>query len=93
MKNEQDYQAGWTAQTTNPTTGKKCSGGAARNLKIAQVGGVNAVAVNAVVQAVQSIQPIVDVQQAQIQQQKTQIEILTKSLTQAINALTKDGKK
>lgn len=90
MKNKQDYQTGWTTQTTNPTTGKKCSGGAARNLRIAQAGGANSVQVVAAVQAVQSVQPIVDAQQAQIQQQQAQIGALTQSLTQAINALTKN---
>lgn len=93
MKNGQDYQAGWTTQTTNPATGKRCSGGAARNLKIAQAGGANAVQVIAAVDAVRSIQPIVDVQQAQIQQQQTQIEVLTQALNQAINTFTKKGKK
>lgn len=93
MKNKQDYQSGWTTQTTNPATGKKCSGGAARNLRVAQAGGANAVQVIAAVNAVQSIQPIVDAQQTQIQQQQTQIGVLTQALDQAINALTKDGKK
>jgi len=91
MKNEQDYKAGWTKQTTNPATGKKCSGGAARNLKIAQFGGVNTIQVAAAVQTVQTIQPIVDAQQVQIQQQQAQIGALTQSLTQAINALTKNN--
>lgn len=93
MKNENDYQAGWTQQTTNPATGKKCSGGAARNLKIARVGGANSLQVATVTQTLQSIQPIVDAQQAQIQQQQTQIEVLTKTLQKVIKTIEKNGKK
>jgi len=40
MRNPDDHEAGWTKKTKNPKTGKYCSGGAARNLKIAQAGGV-----------------------------------------------------
>lgn len=93
MKNENDYQAGWTKQIINPATGKKCSGGAARNLKIAQAGGANAMQVASVMETLQSIQPIVDAQQAQILQQQTQITMLTDTLTKAIKAITKNDKK
>ncbi|MBS0861926.1 hypothetical protein [Providencia rettgeri] len=91
MKNEQDYNAGWTTQTTNPATGKKCSGGAARNLRMAQAGGANAVQVLAAVQAVQAIQPIINEQQVQIEQQQIQITTLTQALSKAINVITKNG--
>lgn len=93
MKNEDDYKSGWTTQTKNPSTGKKCSGGAARNLRTAQAGGASAVQARAAVVAIQSIQPVIEAQQAQIQQQQAQIDALTQSLTQAISALTKSGKK
>ncbi|BEB60651.1 hypothetical protein FJQ53_26720 [Escherichia coli] len=93
MKNEDDYKSGWTTQTTNPATGKKCSGGAARNLRIYQAGGANSVRVKAAIEGVQSIQPIIDVQQSQIEQQQVQIAMLTQSLSQAINELTKSRNK
>ena len=87
MKNQQDYQAGWTTKITNPVTGKECSGGAARNLRTAKAGGNSAVQALAAMQAVQSIQPIIEAQQVQIQQQQDQIGTLTQSLVLAINTI------
>ncbi|WP_248464817.1 hypothetical protein [Pectobacterium versatile] len=92
MKNKDDYDAGWTTQTVNPATKKKCSGGAARNLKLGQLGGANAIQVIAAVKAVQSLQPIIEAQQAQIQQQQVQIKEQTKALTRAIDVITKASK-
>ncbi|WP_272438614.1 hypothetical protein [Escherichia coli] len=56
---------------------------------IRQAGGANSVRVKAAIEGVQSIQPIIDMQQSQIEQQQTQIAMLTQSLSQAINELTK----
>ncbi|MEB5836238.1 hypothetical protein MXF26_08185 [Pantoea dispersa] len=92
MKNKDDYDAGWTTPAVNPATKKTCSGGAARNMKLAQLGGANAIQVVAAVKAVQSLQPIIEAQQAQIQQQQSQIERQTKALTQAIDVITKASK-
>lgn len=93
MKNENDYNSGWTTPTINPATGKKCAGGAARNLRIAQSGGANAVQVLAALTAVDSIQPIIQQQQEQIQQQGVQIKTLSEAVGQAIKALETHGKK
>ncbi|KAB1411023.1 hypothetical protein F8B48_23985, partial [Salmonella enterica subsp. enterica serovar Schwarzengrund] len=59
-------------------------------LRIYQAGGANSVRVTAAIEGVQSIQPIIDMQQSQIEQQQTQIAMLTQSLSQAINELTKN---
>jgi len=87
MKNKQDYLSGWTTPTVNPATGRRCSGGAARNLKIAQLGGANAIQVTTVMKTMESLQPIINTQQNQINQQQSQINVLTKSLTTLMESL------
>lgn len=93
MKNQDDYKSGWTQKTINPKTGKECSGGAARNLRLAQAGGANSIQVMATVKAMQSVQPIVEQQQTQIKHQQKQIDSLTKTLEKAINFVNKDRSK
>ena len=67
MKNPDDYQTGWTTSIVNPKTGKRCSGGAARNLRTGQVGGESAIYNSGAVAAMQYVQPVVDRLEAQLQ--------------------------
>ncbi|MBV6303445.1 hypothetical protein KVP10_01035 [Candidimonas humi] len=66
MQNPDDYKAGWTTQALNPKTGELRSGGAARNMKTAQRGGVAAPENDATMQAFLYIQPLVDSLQARL---------------------------
>ena len=66
MKGHDDYQEGWTTTAYNPKTGKMCSGGAARNMRIAQQGGVTALEDKAKMEAFQYIQPLVESLQKQL---------------------------
>ena len=43
MKKTPDYEAGWTTPTVNPETLKRCSGGAARNLRLKAASGASGV--------------------------------------------------
>lgn len=60
MKNPNDFNEGWTTKITNPQTGKGCSGGAARNLRIAQQGGAAAVQAAGAMAAIQCVQPVIE---------------------------------
>lgn len=68
MINPNDYYVGWTTTTINPKTGKTCSGGAARNLRTAQVGGAAAIYNAGAIQAMQQIQPVIDRYEAQLKE-------------------------
>jgi|GEM_PF-1788284 len=67
MKNKNDYDNGWTKPVVNPATGKTCSGGAARNLRTAQVGGAQAIFNMGGITIMQHIEPVVSSLQKQLQ--------------------------
>ncbi|ELQ8317903.1 hypothetical protein R2571_006810 [Pseudomonas aeruginosa] len=66
MKNPEDYQSGWTQPIFNPRTGLQCSGGAARNIRLAQVGGAEALFNAGGVNALNQVTPLVQQLQAQL---------------------------
>ncbi|QOV66524.1 hypothetical protein [Kosakonia pseudosacchari] len=67
MINESDYKAGWTTPIIHPVTGNMCFGGAARNVRLSQQGGVDAVANASALSAFAMMQPVVDAFQQQLQ--------------------------
>jgi len=79
MINHNDYYAGWTTTIINPKTGKSCYGGAARNLRTAQVGGAAAIYNAGAIQAMQQIQPVVDRYEAQLKEYSKLLIRLTPS--------------
>lgn len=66
MKNPEDYQSGWTQTIINPKTGLPCSGGAARNIRLAQTGGAEALFNAGGVNALNQVTPLVQQLQAQL---------------------------
>lgn len=68
MQNPNDFEAGWTKQAINPKTGKPCSGGAARNMHLAQQGGAEAVFNAGGISVLSQMAPL-------LQQMKAQLEI------------------
>jgi hypothetical protein len=60
MKNPADYHAGFTKKMVNPKTGKQCSGGASRNLKVALAGGAVAMQEAAFTQGAMLLLPLID---------------------------------
>ncbi|MBL3607111.1 hypothetical protein JMN21_17220 [Pseudomonas syringae pv. actinidiae] len=66
MKNPSDYEAGWTTQIINPKTGKPCSGGAARNLHLAEKGGAEAVFNAGGIAVLNQLTPLLERMQAQL---------------------------
>lgn len=81
MKNHKDYEAGWTKSTINPKTGKKVSGGAARNMHVANQNGLEAMRGDAFLNGVAYVQPLLD-------SYKAHLDISTQQLekSQALNA-------
>lgn len=60
MKNQKDYDAGWTKQVINPKTGKKVSGGAARNMHVGAKDGLESIRTDAFLGGVAYVQPLLD---------------------------------
>ncbi|MBU0791888.1 hypothetical protein AX279_13285 [Pseudomonas sp. J237] len=73
MKNQADFDAGWTGKTFNPKTGKWCSGGAARNRNVALQGGAQAVKAAGFAEGIQFVAPL-------LEQTRAQLEATTKIL-------------
>jgi TolA-binding protein len=88
MKNEADYNAGWTKQLHNLATGKVCAGGAARNLRLAMLGGISNVQVATATQVMQHFQPVIDAQNAQIANQQEQIKQMSDMIAQLAHTIT-----
>jgi len=82
MKNPNDFEAGWTKQTTNPKTGKPCSGGAARNMHLAQQGGAEAVFNAGGISVLNQVAPL-------LEQMKAQLDISQQLNVQMANELQK----
>lgn len=74
MKNQKDYEAGWTKSTINPKTGKKVSGGAARNMHVANQNGLEAMRGDAFLNGVAYIQPLLDSYKAHLDRSTQQLE-------------------
>lgn len=89
MKNPTDYEAGWTGSVLNPKTNKSCSGGAARNLRLAQQGGVAAVESKAVLQTLIHLQPVIESLQAQLEKSQS----LNAQFAEIITANSKQNRK
>jgi hypothetical protein len=81
MKNKDDYDNGWTKPVFNPSTGKTCSGGAARNLRTAQAGGAQALFNMGGIAVMQHIEPLVNNLQKQLQDS----QVLYKLFLQFLN--------
>lgn len=81
MRNPEDYAAGWTTATLNPRTGKRCSGGAARNLKTAQMGGAVGIQNDGFIKGVQFVQPVVERLEAQLEKSNKLLQKVTTALT------------
>lgn len=81
MKNEDDYNAGWTTPVINPKTGEVCYGGAARNIRLSQFGGANALVVFGANQAFQTMAPLF----ADIQNQLAQSNLINTQLMAFLN--------
>lgn len=80
MKNPRDYEAGWTGKTFNPATGKTPSGGAARNMLVAQAGGASAVYAAGGADALNQIAPLIEQLQNRLLVSETFSEQLVKRL-------------
>ncbi|MGE4519538.1 MAG: hypothetical protein AB7E04_08535 [Desulfobacteraceae bacterium] len=74
MKNRDDYEAGWTKPIVNPKTGKKCSGGAARNHRTANAGGVENIRAGAFMEGINYVTPILEQYRNQLKQNEKMIE-------------------
>ncbi|MBE3954499.1 hypothetical protein HJ144_24445 [Vibrio parahaemolyticus] len=81
MKNQKDYEAGWTKSTINPKTGKKVSGGAARNMHVANKNGLEAMRGDAFLSGMAYVQPLLDSYQKHLDRSAQQLE-----QSQALNA-------
>jgi len=92
MINENDYNAGWTKKAINPRTGKTCSGGAARNLKLAMSGGATGVESAAAMQTFLFMQPMFNDLQNQLQQSNDQVQ-QSNLLIQQMNQLLQNANK
>lgn len=68
MKNQADYDAGWTGRTFNPRTGKWSSGGAARAMLVARAGGAQAVQAAGFAAGVEYVAPLLEQAQAQLRE-------------------------
>lgn len=80
VKNPRDYEAGWTGKTYNPATGKTPSGGAARNMLVAQAGGASAVYAAGGADALNQIAPLIEQLQNRLLVSETFSEQLVKRL-------------
>ncbi|WP_312924723.1 hypothetical protein [Stutzerimonas nitrititolerans] len=81
MKNPEDYAAGWTKKTINPKTGKSPSGGAARNLRLAKMGGAEALFNSGGIHALSQITPLVQQLQSQLAASQLMNEEMAKRLS------------
>jgi hypothetical protein len=82
MKNVNDYEAGWTTSLINPATGKKVSGGAARNHRTKQAGGAHAIYNVGAINAIQQMQPIIDRYEVTIARNTETMEAMRELLVQ-----------
>lgn len=77
MIKRDDYDAGWTQKTFNPKTGKWSSGGASRNMLLAQQGGAQAVRNAGAIDAYNLMAPLFEQYQNQLDaSQKINLQLL-----------------
>lgn len=77
MINRGDYDAGWTKKTFNPKSGKWPSGGASRNMLLAQLGGAQAVRNAGAIDAYNLMAPLFEQYQNQLDaSQKINLQLL-----------------
>lgn len=85
MQNQKDHESGWTQGIVNPKTGKRSYGGAARNIRLAQMGGAEALFDAGGVSAISQIAPLVNMLQGELAKSRTMNEEMARLLTQ-VNA-------
>jgi hypothetical protein len=90
MRNPSDYAAGLTASLLDARTGKLLSGGAARNRRIAEAGGLaeiqNRAIAAGIVLGVQQVQPLLHHYMAALQNQTDRLELLVKTFAHLSDA-------
>ncbi|MDX1296636.1 MAG: hypothetical protein R3260_00135 [Pseudomonas sp.] len=89
MKNRDDYDAGWTGKVFNPKTGKTPSGGAARSLRIAQMGGAEAVFNAGGVHALAQVVPFIE----QLQGQIATAQLINEEMARRLERIVSKGSK
>lgn len=80
MRNPEDYNAGWTTTYTDPLTGQQYSGAAARNKRLSELGGAQAVKVSGFTEGVAYMMPLIQEQQNLLAQYSEQLELYRREL-------------
>ncbi|MGY4494901.1 hypothetical protein [Pseudomonas sp. TE3610] len=76
MQNPADYRKGYTTTWFNEKTGKYCSGGAARNGRIGERGGLAAIEDQAQQDTIKKLSPYIESLQAQLARSQAREEAL-----------------
>lgn len=87
MKNQADYDAGWTGKTFNPKTGKWCSGGAARNRNLALEGGAQAVKAAGFAAGVEYVAPLLEQARAQLEANSKILGVIIQKYPQLMSGI------
>tara|TARA_R110000850_G_scaffold162776_1_gene287601 strand:- start:498 stop:773 length:276 start_codon:yes stop_codon:yes gene_type:complete len=90
MKNQADFDAGWTGKTFNPKTGKWSSGGAARNMQLARQGGAQAIQAAAFAAGVEYVAPLLDQARAQLHATTKVLEVIIQKNPNLLHGLDID---